>query len=156
VRLRPTQPEDLDFVLALEHDPENRPFIGSWTREQHLAAIASPEREHWIVEHEARCGYLIAYDLRSLGQGIYLKRIVLESKGAGLGRRALACFVEHAFRELDAAVVWLAVFADNARAQRMYRALGFEQGVLGEAERAALREIETFGSSTLLMFLYRS
>jgi diamine N-acetyltransferase len=41
VRLRPTAEADLDWVLALERDPANTPFIGSWTREEHAAAIAA-------------------------------------------------------------------------------------------------------------------
>jgi len=156
VLLRPTRLEDLDFVLALEQDAENRPFIGSWTREQHADAIRSPVREHWVIERAQPEGYLIVYDLRELGQGVYVKRMVVAPKGLGVGRAALQALVEHAFADLDVPYVWLAVFRDNLRAQRTYAGLGFEIGALGEAERAALQSIETFSERSHIMFLRRA
>ena len=89
VTLRPTGVSELDFVLALERHPDNVPFIGQWSREEHAAVIRAPDREHWIIEAESRpAGYLIAYDLVSRGFGVYVKRIVIESKARGLGRAA--------------------------------------------------------------------
>ena len=35
VRLRPTMQSDLEFVLSLEQDPANLPFITPWERMQH-------------------------------------------------------------------------------------------------------------------------
>ena len=49
-RLRPTELEDLDAVVAIEQHPENRPFIGQWSREDHAATSQSAAREHWIIE----------------------------------------------------------------------------------------------------------
>ena len=47
VRLRPTMQSDLDFVLSLEQDPENLPFITPWERTQHEAAIRFPDFRHY-------------------------------------------------------------------------------------------------------------
>src|SRR5438045_2458371 len=80
VELRPTGLHDLDFVLAVERHPENAPFIGQWSREEHAAAIDRPDREHWIVEVAGApdpVGFLIAYDLRAAGFGVHVKRIVV-------------------------------------------------------------------------------
>ena len=35
LRLRPTMLSDLDFVISVEQDPANRPFITPWNRTQH-------------------------------------------------------------------------------------------------------------------------
>ena len=43
VRLRPTMQSDLDYVLSLEQDPANLPFITPWERTQHEAAIRFPD-----------------------------------------------------------------------------------------------------------------
>ena len=142
-RLRPTTPGDLDFVLALERDPENKPFIGQWTRDEHLAAIArEADREHWLIESNrgAPLGYLIAYDLVRGGNGVYVKRIVVGDKSRGIGRAALGQFCEHAFRDLDAPFVWLRVYPENARGQRSYRALGFVDFALTPERRAELAD----------------
>ena len=152
VRLRPTRPADLDFVLALERGAENAPFIGQWSREEHAAAIARPDREHWIIGDAA--GYLIAYDLVAAGFDVYVKRIVVAEKSQGIGREALSAFARHAFADLDARSIWLAVFADNLRAQRAYAALGFRVATL-TAEEWALRAAAVGGLSgrSLVMVL---
>jgi ribosomal protein S18 acetylase RimI-like enzyme len=146
VRLRPTTSGDLDFVFALERKPENASFVGQWTLDEHESAIARPDREHWIIErvsNSERAGFLIAYDLVARGFGAYVKRIVVDEKSRGLGREALALFLEHARRELGAPYAWLNVYAENARAQRAYSALGFR--VLSPAERAGLEHAEVGG-----------
>src|SRR5262245_41710815 len=94
--LRPTREQDLDFVLALEHDAEQRGLIGTWTREQPAALLVAPEREHWIIERASPEGYLIAYDFTARRLGVYVKRIAVADKGAGVGRRALYAFARHA------------------------------------------------------------
>lgn len=158
-RLRPTREADLDGVLALEADPANSPYIGQWTRDQHLAAIAAPDREHWTIERAGdgeRIGYLIAFDLRALGMGAYVKRIVVADKGRGLGREALGRFAQRAFEELGASHVWLTVRAGNERAQRSYRALGFEAQDVAPARRAELAAaVDGFGETSLVMVLER-
>ena len=66
--LRPTTADDLDFVMALERHPDNAPFVGQWTRQQHEAAIADRLREHWIIEDRATgrsVGFLIALSSRT-------------------------------------------------------------------------------------------
>ncbi|HKW00256.1 MAG TPA: GNAT family N-acetyltransferase [Vicinamibacterales bacterium] len=137
IRLRRTTPADLDFVLALEHHPDQRSFIGQWTREQHLETMARADREHWIIERvedEAPQGYLIAYDARDAGYGAYIKRIAIAEKSKGIGRDALREFLAHAFRDLGAASVSLAVRHHNARAQRAYAAVGFAERKLSADE----------------------
>jgi diamine N-acetyltransferase len=128
IELRATAEADLDFVLALERDPENTPFIGQWSRDEHRDAIARADREHWILLEDAGSptGYLIAYDLTRADCGVYVKRIVAARKSGGVGRAALRRFAAHAFDDLGAPRVWLNVHRENVRGQRCYRALGFE------------------------------
>jgi ribosomal protein S18 acetylase RimI-like enzyme len=159
VTLRPTRPEDLDFVLALERDPENSPFIGRWTRAEHAAAIAARDREHWLIAraHDGSpLGFLLAFDLRAAGLGVYVKRIAISEKSRGLGREALARFARRAFGELGASHLWLTVFPDNERAQRSYRALGFEVEPVTPRSRAELHAaVGGFSPTSLVMALRR-
>ena len=50
IRLRPTMLSDLDFVISVEQDQANRPFITPWARTQHEGAIRFPDFRHFIVE----------------------------------------------------------------------------------------------------------
>jgi diamine N-acetyltransferase len=155
IRLRRTTSADLDFVLALEHHPDQKPFIGQWTREQHLETMARADREHWIIERvedETPQGYLIAYDARDAGYGAYIKRIAITEKSKGIGRDALREFLAHAFRDQGAALVSLAVRHHNARAQRAYAAVGFAERPLSSDEWREFRAtVDPVGDECFVM-----
>ena len=155
VRLRPTTSDDLDFVLALEHRPGQDAFIGQWTRDQHLDAIARPDREHWTiadVETGALLGYIITYDMREAGYGVYVKRIAVAHPSRGIGRDALHQLVTREFGDRQAALVCLAVRTHNARAQRAYAAIGFAEWPLPHAaHRAFTAAVDPGAMDCLLM-----
>lgn len=139
VRLRPTMQSDLDFVLSLEQDPDNLPFITPWERTQHEAAIRFPDFRHFILEAgpglEA-AGFLILIGCRSRHQSLELKRMVVRTKGQGLGRAALRVAKKVAFDDLGAHRLWLDVKQRNARAQALYAGEGFVvEGQLRESVR---------------------
>ena len=50
LRLRPTMLSDLDFVIGVERDAANLPFITPWERTQHEGAVRFPDFRHFIVE----------------------------------------------------------------------------------------------------------
>jgi hypothetical protein len=53
LRLRPTMLSDLDFVLSVERDAGNLPFITPWERTQHEGAVRFPDFRHFIVRAAA-------------------------------------------------------------------------------------------------------
>ena len=95
VRLRPTMLSDLDFVLSVEHDAGNLPFITPWERTQHEGAVRFPDFRHFIVEAGAglrsRRASSSCRAAATRTASVELKRIVLQPKGQGLGRAACGC-----------------------------------------------------------------
>ena len=136
VALRPTREADLAFVTTLERRADHLDAIGQWSDEQHLAAIHNRDaREHWIIERDGRpAGYLIAYDCRAAGAGVYVKRLLVDEKERGTGRAALSRFLEMAFARPGVDAVWLIVRNDNHRAQAVYTKLGFAPFLAGDEE----------------------
>jgi len=143
----------LDFVLRAEHDPENSPFIGSWTREEHAEAIFDPRYWHFIIHQgDEPQGYLIAIDLRDQGMGVFLKRIVVMTKSKGSGRQAIQAFLA-GIPAPAPTHIWLAVGGDNSRARRAYEAVGFERKLIEGVERARLAQaVGVLGEDRVLMF----
>ena len=89
LRLRPTMLSDLDFVTGVETDQRNLPFISPWDRMQHEGAVRFPDFRHFIVEagsDGSRDGFVILQGCRNPNKSVELKRLVLQSKGQGLGR----------------------------------------------------------------------
>lgn len=137
VRLRPTMQSDLEFVVSLESDPENLPFITPWERTQHEAAIRFPDFRHFIIEAGEgldAAGFVILIGCRSQHQSLELKRMVVQRKGQGHGRGALRVIKKIAFDDLGAHRLWLDVKTRNTRAKALYDSEGFTlEGTLREA-----------------------
>ena len=128
---------DLDFVISVEQDPGNRPFITPWERIQHEGAVRFPDFRHFIVEageSTQGAGFVILQGCRNPHHAVELKRMVLQRKGEGIGRACLRLLMQMAFRDLHAHRFWLDVKDSNPRAQALYRREGFtEEGRLRES-----------------------
>jgi diamine N-acetyltransferase len=146
VRLRPTMLSDLDWVVSVEQDAENLPFITPWERMQHEGAIRFPDSRHFIVEAGdawARAGFVILQGCRNPQRSVELKRLVLQPPvhGHGFGRACVRLLEQMAFRDLKAHRFWLDVKSLNTRALALYASEGFvEEGRLRESVRAAATE----------------
>jgi len=153
VRLRPTMTSDLEFVLSLEQDEANLPFITPWERTQHEAAVRFPDFRHFIIEAGEgldAAGFLILIGCRSRHQSLELKRMVVQGKGAGVGRAALRVAKKVAFDDLGAHRFWLDVKGRNTRAKALYDSEGFVvEGVLRESVRSG----EGFDSLVVMSML---
>jgi len=132
---------DLDFVISVEQDTANRPFITPWERTQHEGAIRFPDSRHFTVEAGVgypSAGFVILQGCRNPHRSIELKRMVLlpSVQGAGIGRTCIRLLAAMAFRDLGAHRFWLDVKGRNLRAQALYRSEGFvEEGRLRESVR---------------------
>jgi len=127
LRLRPTMLSDLDWVVSLERDGANLPFITPWERPQHEGAIRFPDSRHFILEEGdalARVGFVILQGCRNPNGSVELKRLVLQPKGRGLGRVAVRQLKALAFTQLKAHRFWLDVKSLNTRALKLYQAEG--------------------------------
>jgi RimJ/RimL family protein N-acetyltransferase len=132
---------DLDFVISVEQDPANRPYITPWDRTQHEGAIRFPDFRHFITEAGPgypSVGFVILQGCRNPHHSIELKRMVLQpaTQGKGVGRASIRLLAQMAFRDLGAHRFWLDVKGLNVRAQALYRSEGFiEEGRLRESVR---------------------
>lgn len=135
---------DLDFVIGVETDAHNLPFITPWERTQHEGAVRIPDFRHFIVEAGPageRSGFVILQGCRNPHRSVELKRIVLQQtgQGHGLGRACVRELKRMAFRDLRAHRFWLDVKLLNTRAQALYASEGFvEEGRLRESVRLTI------------------
>lgn len=157
LRLRPTMLSDLDFVLDVERDAANLPFITPWERTQHEGAVRFPDFRHFIVEageHYERAGFVILQGCRNPHGSVELKRVVLKAKGQGLGRECVRQLKRMAFRDLRAHRFWLDVKSLNTRALALYRSEGFvEEGCLRESVRIVIDGVGAGYDSLIVMSL---
>jgi RimJ/RimL family protein N-acetyltransferase len=125
MRARLSSEDDIEWTITQEQDPENRPYVLSWTWEQHRAAINDNDFVHAIFEIATeRLGYFILR-IDKVTRSVEITRIVIDKKGRGYGRILLGLidewtFVQHQFNRL-----WLDVKEHNVRAIGLYRSMGF-------------------------------
>ncbi|MDG0852700.1 GNAT family N-acetyltransferase [Roseateles puraquae] len=159
LRLRPTMLSDLDWVVSVERDGANLPFITPWERTQHEGAIRFPDSRHFILESGdalERVGFVILQGCRNPNGSVELKRLVLQAKGRGLGRAAVRQLKALAFTQLKAHRFWLDVKALNTRAQRLYQSEGFvEEGRLRESVRVTVDGADGYDSLIVMSLLDR-
>ena len=156
--LRPTMLSDLDFVVSVEQDPGNLPFITPWERTQHEGAVRFPDSRHFIVEDgQSAIGFVILQGCRNPHGSIELKRMVLsrDAHGRGLGRACVRLLKGLAFTQLKAHRFWLDVKGLNVRAQKLYVSEGFvQEGCLRESVRVGAGS-EGFDSLLIMSMLDR-
>jgi RimJ/RimL family protein N-acetyltransferase len=164
LRLRPTLLSDLNFVIEVESDPLNLPFITPWDRTQHEGAVRIPDFRHFIVEagrHGSgapRDGFVILQGCRNPHRSIELKRLVLASANhhRGFGRACVRALKKMAFEDLHAHRFWLDVKASNQRALTLYASEGFvEEGRLRESVRATGNIADGYDSLVVMSLLDR-
>lgn len=113
--------------MALEHHPDNSPYVTQWPREEHLATLRDPGARHLVLEEEGGrvIGFMILLDLLREDGAALLLRIVVGEKGRGLGRSGIREAKRIAFEEHGATRLWLDVKEHNARAIALYESEGF-------------------------------
>lgn len=136
IRLRCTTERDLDAVLRLEQDEENRAYILPWTYEQHQAACSNADLAHCVIETKQEStlvGFLLLAGRESVHQSVEFRRVVITEKGKGYGREVLKLVKQLVFEQWKVHRLWLDVFDYNHRARHVYASEGFvEEGVLRE------------------------
>ncbi len=161
LHLRPTMLSDLDFVVSVETDSHNLPFITPWERPQHEGAVRFPDFRHFIVEvgpGGERSGFVILQGCRNPHRSVELKRMVLQPKGHGhgLGRACVRYLKRMAFRDLHAHRFWLDVKLLNTRALALYASEGFvEEGRLRESVRLTIDGVDGYDSLVVMSMLDR-
>jgi RimJ/RimL family protein N-acetyltransferase len=154
---------DLDFVVSVERDPANLPFITPWDRTQHEGAVRFPDFRHFVIEAGVaggetggRDGFVILQGCRNPHGSVELKRLVLQPKGRGLGRQCVRLLKQMAFRDLHAHRFWLDVKALNTRALALYESEGFVvEGRLRESVRIRTEGADGYDSLIVMSLLDR-
>lgn len=160
IELIPTQISDLDFVLKIENLSSNTTYIKQWKRDQHIDSINRGDHEHWIIRSKIdgkRLGYIISYNLTEYDCGVYIKRIALDAKGQGIGRKAIQLFLKNTFNNIVASYVWLCVYPNNIRGQKCYKACSMSNFDLPIEERERHSQVAESASSgnLTLMVIYK-
>jgi RimJ/RimL family protein N-acetyltransferase len=147
------QKSDLKGIMQLEQD--NEAWICPYSEEEHLAAFDNPDMLYLAVrefEKESLIAFFILRGLKNANQSLEIKRIVVGQKRKGYGRSCIEWIKRYCFQELKFNRLWLDVFTDNSRAQRLYFSSGFQKE--GEL-REVIKKGEEYKNLYLLSILQK-
>lgn len=138
---------EIDAIISIEEQKENRNYIWIGTYEEHLHEINDPE--HLLLTFKEReNGELVGYALLKLDfkSNIFeIRRIVITKKGIGYGKEAMIALIRYAFEKTKTNRLWLDVYPDNEVGIKLYESLGMHRdGILRQnykAERGYLDQI---------------
>lgn len=137
IQIRKTSLRDVEVITAMEQEAGTTSFIMPYRQERHLQVIESKDEEHLSVfdkKGQRLAGFVILAGLENPHLSMELRRIVIQTKGLGLGRQCLQLIKKYCFIQLRFHRLWLDVFTDNQRALQLYTSEGFQlEGRLREA-----------------------
>lgn len=141
IQLRALEPEDLEYLFALENDPDIWEISGTLTPYSRKVLRAYLETAHQDIyqakqlrlaiagEDESAIGLIDLYDFdpRHLRAGIGIVISQSEHRNQGFGGEALTLLCSYAFSVLDLHQLYAGVSADNLRSIHLFEKLGFKQ-----------------------------
>lgn len=124
-RLRKATADDIFFIRSLEMDPANV-FVHCWDEETHHKNLSDPKIHYLVAEgiQGTALGYAILVENEP---GIVeWRRIIVARRDDGIGKEFMQAVIDN-FTNRGTIKLWLDVYADNARARHVYRAVGFKE-----------------------------
>ena len=125
--------EDVSAIVDMERQPDAKDFVHVNSPEEHSQQMADPNIVYLrITQEDALIGFFILA-LDSDQTSVEFRRIVVSSKGKGLGQKAIKKMEHYCQTELRRSRVWLDVYEHNDRARHVYEKLGYQN--TGETDK---------------------
>lgn len=133
--IREAREDDIEAVIELETDEENRPYLWVDDYTGHKGYIDSKEHILFLItkkESDETIGYgLVQLDFES--EIFQLRRIAISEKGKGYGKESMIGVFEYAFENMKMNRLWLDVYPFHQVGINLYESLGMNMdGVLRE------------------------
>lgn len=132
--LRRAEPEDIDYICALQEAADNRDYIVPFSRADHETIILQGKAaiDLIVVEKETlvRVGYLHVGGLLLESKEQEWTHVVVEKKGCGYGHETMQLLKAWAFGVCGAHRAWLDCKDYNARALHLYESEGMVREAL--------------------------
>jgi len=138
ITLRETIVSEIPLFVEMEQATETSEFIIGYSLTQHFDAMQKPEIVYLSI---LSTGLLAGFIILAIDDGdksVEFRRIVVATKGQGIGQLAILAMEAYCVEKLGCDRVWLDVFTSNKRGQHIYEKLGYKPFKTGEYKGAQL------------------
>ena len=141
VEIKKAQIADLPLFVQMERAIDTSAFIIPYTYAEHCQNIANPNFVYLCILAD---GVLVGFFILVLdadGVSVEFRRIVVSTKGQGIGQSAIKQMEQFCRTVLGRSRIWLDVFEFNQRGRYIYEKRGYQR--FGE---------DTHGGKRLLLY----
>lgn len=126
LELRKSVISEASAFVEMECSPDTKGFVIPYSVEKHVSLIESNEVVYLSLYDENELSGFIILSQESQDT-VEFRRIVVASKGKGLGQLAIKEMEQYCAEHLNCSKVWLDVFESNSRGIHIYQKLGYTQ-----------------------------
>jgi len=129
LKLRCAEISDLQYIMELQHKPENVKFIVPFDEKYHTAIINSDNYSKMdVIAEEIATGKSVGYFMlcNLYGSSVEIRHGIIDKKGVGYGREAFKLLMKWSFEIKKFHRVWFDCKTYNERALHLYETLGFK------------------------------
>ncbi len=126
LELRKSVISEASAFVEMECSSDTKGFVIPYSVEKHVSLIESNEVVYLSLYDENELSGFIILSQESQGT-VEFRRIVVASKGKGLGQLAIKEMEQYCAEHLNCSKVWLDVFESNSRGIHIYQKLGYTQ-----------------------------
>ncbi|MGR5355132.1 GNAT family N-acetyltransferase [Vibrio chagasii] len=126
LELRKSVISEVSAFVEMECSSDTKGFVIPYSVEKHVSLIESNEVVYLSLYDENELSGFIILSQESQDT-VEFRRIVVASKGKGLGQLAIKEMEQYCAEHLNCSKVWLDVFESNSRGIHIYQKLGYTQ-----------------------------
>jgi len=127
VSLRKSSEKDISSFIEMEKSDGASLYIIPYSAQKHRQEMRQNDVIYLsIMFNESLAGFIILAAKVALGS-VEFRRIVVGSKGNGIGQLAIGAMEVYCRDVLSCSRIWLDVFESNKRGQHIYQKLGYRQ-----------------------------
>jgi len=126
MELIPTNILDLPKIIEMERAADTSKFIMAYSAEQHQVEMDKSNVIYLsIINQNYLSGFIILATENNF-KDVEFRRIVVDSKGKGIGQLAIKSMEQYCIKILKANRIWLDVFEANTIGLHIYQKLGYK------------------------------
>lgn len=132
LRLRRADLDDLQFIMDIQHAPENVKFIVSFDEKSHEKILNGTSHDKMDVIVEERdgnnpVGYFLLSELDNPHNKVEITHVIIAKKNCGYGRESLTALLQWIFMTKKFHRAFLDCKEYNSVALHLYESLGFKR-----------------------------
>ncbi len=126
IRVSESHDDELEKFSEMDLDPGTSEHITVSSLQQHQQAFARDDIVYLSIYRDAGLVGYFMLALESDPGSIEFRRIVVATRGAGIGQQAIPAMEDFCRDRLGCQRIWLDVFETNTRGRHVYEKLGYQ------------------------------